>query len=70
MARFLYGHHIAPDDHFVMKPGYRNFDRIYKNEVLAHDRYGEIISRYDGMILMPHYQTQGDDGFFIIKEVE
>jgi succinylglutamate desuccinylase len=70
MGKFLYGHHIAPDDHFVMKPGYRNFDRIYKNEVLAHDRYGEITSKYNGMILMPHYQTQGDDGFFIIKEVD
>lgn len=69
IAEFLYGHHIAPDDEFVMKPGYRNFDPIHANEVLAHDRYGAIHAKYEGLILMPHYQTQGDDGFFIIKEV-
>jgi succinylglutamate desuccinylase len=68
-AIFLYGHHIAPDDEFVMKAGYRNFDPVRKGEILAHDRYGVITAKYDGLILMPHYQTQGEDGFFIIKEV-
>lgn len=67
MARFLYGHHIAPHDEFVMRPGYRNFDRIRKGEMLAEDRYGPILSRYDGLILMPLYQNKGEDGFFIIE---
>ena len=70
MAKFLYSHHIAPDDAFVMKPGYRNFDMIQKNEVLAADRYGPIISKFDGLILMPHYQSKGEDGFFIIEELK
>ncbi|MCB0686178.1 MAG: succinylglutamate desuccinylase/aspartoacylase family protein [Saprospiraceae bacterium] len=69
MARFLYGHFIAPDDEFVMNPGYRNFDPIRKGEILAHDRYGPIRSKYDGLILMPLYQTKGEDGFFLIEEI-
>lgn len=70
MAKFLYGHHIAPDDEFIMKPGYRNFDLIQEGEVLAEDRYGPIRSKFDGMILMPLYQNKGDDGFFIIEKIQ
>jgi succinylglutamate desuccinylase len=47
---------------------YKNFDKISKDELLAFDKYGEIRSKEDGMILMPLYQKQGNDGFFIIKE--
>lgn len=70
MARFLHGHHIAPDDGFVMTPGYKNFDPISKGQVLAHDRYGPIESGFTGMILMPLYQNKGDDGFFIIEKIQ
>jgi succinylglutamate desuccinylase len=70
VAEFLYGHHISEGDAFVMKPGYKNFDVINQGEELARDRYGPIVAEVDGLILMPHYQTLGDDGFFIIKEIK
>ena len=48
---------------------YRNFDKIYKGELLAHDAHGEIRALCDGLILMPLYQKQGSDGFFVIKDI-
>ena len=53
-----------------MKPGYKNFQKISKGEVLAEDRNGHIVSQYNGRILMPLYQKQGEEGFFIIKEIK
>lgn len=70
VSRLIGVHSIQPDDDFVMYPGYKNFQKIEKNEVLAHDRKGEIKAPTDAMILMPLYQKQGEDGFFLIEKVE
>lgn len=70
IADLLYWHDIQQGDNFKMKPGYNNFQWIKKDELLAHDKTGEIRSNSDGLILMPLYQKQGDDGFFIVQEVE
>lgn len=58
-----------PEDGFRMKPGYRNFQRVRKGEILATNRFGPIRSPDDGLILMPLYQEQGADGFFLVREV-
>ena len=52
-----------------MKEGFKNFDRIEKGQLLATDRHGNILSPTDGLILMPLYQKQGENGFFIVREV-
>lgn len=62
-------HRVLPEDGFEMKPGYLNFQPISAGEVLATNRTGDIYAPIDGMILMPLYQAQGNDGFFIVKEV-
>lgn len=69
MAEIRYIHHITPEMHFVMKKGYQNFDRIEEGEHLANDLGGPIHAQEGGMILMPLYQPQGTDGYFIIKEL-
>jgi len=69
IVEFLYRHGVEPSDNFKMKPGYTNFMRVSKGEVLASDRQGDIKCPYDGMILMPLYQPQGEDGFFIVKPI-
>lgn len=69
LSKLIYKHPISLGDDFLMKPGYRNFQPIMKGEVLAHDRSGSIVSLYDGLILMPLYQSQGEEGFYIIKEL-
>jgi succinylglutamate desuccinylase len=70
IADLLYCHSIGPDDDFNMKEGYKNFHYVKKDEILAFDKKGEIRSKNDGRILMPLYQTQGEDGFFIIETIE
>ncbi|MGB0984942.1 MAG: succinylglutamate desuccinylase/aspartoacylase family protein [Saprospiraceae bacterium] len=70
LVRITYKHHIDKDDKFVMKPGYKNFQPIQKGELLAHDKNGAVYSPMDGLILMPLYQKQGSDGFFIVMKLE
>ena len=69
LVRFALNHSITPADKFVMRPGYCNFDPIKKGEHLADDVKGKILSPKDGLIVMPLYQKQGDDGFFIVDEL-
>lgn len=69
IADLITVHSVREDDHFEMRPGYRNFQPVVKGELLAHDRHGEIRSPMDAMILMPRYQKQGSDGFFLVKQV-
>lgn len=67
IADLVYCHNIEKGDDFVMKKGYANFQKIKQGEVLADDKNGEIKAKTDGRILMPLYQKQGQDGFFVIK---
>ncbi|HET6527235.1 MAG TPA: succinylglutamate desuccinylase/aspartoacylase family protein [Balneolaceae bacterium] len=67
-TELVYQHIIEPGDDFKMRPGYKNFQRIEKGEWLATDREGKIEAEANGYILMPLYQAQGDDGFFIISD--
>jgi len=69
VTKMVYTHKIKPDDDFGMFPGYKNFEFVEKGQILAHDVHGLIRSPYDGLILMPLYQKQGEDGFFIVQEI-
>ncbi len=70
MVEFCYRHAVSEEDEFEMQPGYRNFQAIEKGELLAHDKYGPIYAAVEGLMLMPLYQKQGVDGFFIVREVK
>lgn len=70
VAQLIKAHRIQPEDGFTMLPGYQNFQKVKKGEVLAHDRSGPIEAEADAHVLMPHYQQQGDDGFFLVKEIK
>ena len=70
MSELMYVHPITPGDDFVMHPGFKNFQEVSKGQLLAKDTKGEILAKEDGRILMPLYQKQGEDGFFIIKTIE
>lgn len=69
-TELVYQHIIEPGDQFEMRPGFKNFQPIKKGEWLANDQDGKIMARCNGYILMPLYQSQGNDGFFIIQEHE
>lgn len=62
-----YLHAITPKDEFKMLPGFKNFSKVSKGQLLAYDRQGEIKAPSDGYLLMPLYQSAGNDGFFLVK---
>ncbi len=70
IARLITIHSIQPNDHFKMKHRYKNFQPVKKGEWLATDKNGPIYAPEDGLILMPLYQKQGEDGFFLIRRME
>ncbi|NNE27129.1 MAG: succinylglutamate desuccinylase [Saprospiraceae bacterium] len=70
VAEMLERHPVYPEEGFEMLPGYKNFQFVRKGEVIAKDKNGNIAAKEDGLLLMPLYQKQGEDGFFIIKVVE
>lgn len=70
VAELIKVHSIGPLDDFEMLPGFNNFQIVRKGEHLANDRHGQIFAQEDSLILMPLYQPQGSDGFFLIKELE
>ncbi|MGK0383393.1 MAG: hypothetical protein ACJAVL_000114 [Bacteroidia bacterium] len=66
-VNYKYG--ITPEEKFKMKPGFENLQHILKNELLAENSDGPILSPTTGRVFMPLYQPQGEDGFFIAKKV-
>jgi len=63
-----YRHGIGPDDGFRMRPGYVNLQPVRAGEVVGRDRRGEVQAPESGRLLMPLYQEQGEDGFFVVRE--
>ena len=70
VSKLIMNHSIGETDEFVMLPGYENFQKVRKGEIVATDKNGPIKIREAGLILMPLYQKQGDDGFFLIRSVD
>ncbi|MEQ1763563.1 MAG: succinylglutamate desuccinylase/aspartoacylase family protein [Pyrinomonadaceae bacterium] len=60
---------ISAGDEFEMKPGFMNFDAVKRGQLLASTRKGSITARETGLMMMPLYQRQGEDGFFIARRV-
>jgi len=65
-------HHywITEEDNFQMRPGFLNFQKVKEGEVIAEDKNGLIRAPLDGLIFMPLYQQSGNDGFFIVEELD
>jgi predicted deacylase len=66
---------------FTMLPGFANFDRIHRGQILATvgtsggtpggppGRERTLASPQAGLLLMPRYQGLGDDAYFVGREV-
>lgn len=65
----IHRHEVVPLSGFKMADGFRNFQPINRNQQLATDNSGVVLANHSGMIFMPLYQKEGDDGFFIIRPV-
>ena len=63
-------HVCVDDDGFEMRPGYTNFQPVTQGELVAHDNTGEIRTPESGIMMLPRYQGQGEDGYFIARKVQ
>jgi len=70
ITELIQRHPIEESDQFVMLPNFENFQKVNKDQVLASDKSGPIRAPEDCMILMPLYQNQGEDGFFLVKQIQ
>ena len=64
-----YKYAIQNGEAFEMCPGFRNFQRVRRGEVLAHSNGKAIRADKDALIFMPLYQEQGEDGFFFVRKL-
>jgi succinylglutamate desuccinylase len=62
-------HPVRPADEFRMEPGFANLHPTATGTLLARDVRGEIRAPFDGILLLPLYQPDGDDGFFYGRPV-
>lgn len=69
IVEIVHRHAITAEERFVMAPGYVNFQRVKKGDLLANDRRGEIRADQDCRVLLPLYQALGDDGYFLARPV-
>jgi len=60
---------VQPSDGFTMRPGFQSFQRVEAGVHLADNSRGRITAPRSGLILMPLYQPQGSEGFFIVRRV-
>jgi succinylglutamate desuccinylase len=70
LCSLIMKHQIKPGDDFEMIPGFHNFQPVRKGDRLATDKNGPIYAASDGLMLMPLYQKQGAEGFFLIKVLD
>jgi len=64
-----YRHPIKREDEFVMRPGYQSFQQVEAGQLLAQDRQGDLTAPGKALLLLPLYQKEGDDGFFLAAAV-
>lgn len=67
MMRLIHRHPVAEGSRFRMNDGWTNFQPVTAGEVVARDKTGDIAAPATGLMFMPLYQDQGEDGFLIVK---
>ncbi|WP_420318483.1 succinylglutamate desuccinylase/aspartoacylase family protein [Ekhidna sp.] len=65
----FFRHLIKEHEAFEMQPGFFNFQKVHKNQLVAISDGKEIRAKENGRIFMPLYQPQGSDGFFTIRRI-
>jgi succinylglutamate desuccinylase len=69
IVEVLYRHPIDTHNGFSMMPGFKSFQSVVEGQLLGKGSEGSIVAPRAGMLLMPLYQDQGEDGFFLVRQV-
>ncbi len=64
-----YRHSVDEGESFQMDPGFSSFDPVGAGQEVGTGRNGRVRAPRSGLLLMPLYQEQGNDGFFLASEV-
>ena len=64
-----YLHSFQTVEDFTMNTGFRNFQQIGKGDELAVCNGEKIKAPQKGLIFMPKYQKQGNEGFYIVNPI-
>jgi len=75
VVELRYRHGLEEDEEFEMVPGLTNFLPVQAGRLLARSQRrgeapAEVTCPEDGILLLPRYQGQGLDGFFIGRTVD
>jgi len=54
---------------FKMNPGYVNFQHVKAKEILATFKGKNVKTDQSGLVFMPTYQEQANEGFYIVKSI-
>jgi len=60
-------HRVRNTERFELLPGFRNFQPLQRGQLLGYDDGEPLFAPEDCLILMPRYQAQGDDGYFLLR---
>lgn len=63
-------HRIPPGATFAMRPGFQSFQPIRAGVELADQDGQTLVAGEDALMLMPLYQAQGEDGYFLARPVK
>src|SRR5262249_36243774 len=72
LLEICYRHALQPAERFEMVPGWANFSAVRAGELLAHSGERlelEVRSPESATMIMPRYQGEGLDGFFLARQV-
>jgi succinylglutamate desuccinylase len=67
VAELIQAYQISDEESFQILPGFKNFDKVEKGQVIAYERGHPLKAIEDSLILMPRYQPLGDDGYFLLR---
>ncbi|MFO0565617.1 MAG: succinylglutamate desuccinylase/aspartoacylase family protein [Polyangiaceae bacterium] len=65
LIEVLSRHAVTPEHGFAMEPGFSTIHPTRAGTLIARDKRGEIRAPADCLVLLPLYQAQGSDGFFV-----
>ena len=69
LAEVRYRHEVMDSEKFVIEPGLHGFKLVDAGQVIAQGKNGAVTTPEAGYLLMPRYQAQGNDGFFVVRRV-
>ncbi|MCA9753033.1 MAG: succinylglutamate desuccinylase/aspartoacylase family protein [Gemmatimonadetes bacterium] len=70
LVEVFHRHAIDSGETFVMRPGFKNFDRVRAGAPLATHDGREVTAERDARIFLPLYQKQGQEGYFLARPVD